>query len=424
MVTVDQIKEGIKKHKSELPRHQKNYNYYIGKHDILNRKLPDSEKPNNKIVTNYPRTVIDTTVGYYASKPISYVSKSQDQNYLSDLNNAFFMNDEEDLNAEIAKNNGIFGKCYEVHWIDKNGNQRFTQYSPLEMYVEKDSKDNIKYAFRYWTEEVKDKKVTKVEAYGDDGIYYFTSDDGKEFSLDPNEQKKNHYFGEIPVVIHKNNDEELGDFESEIPMIDNVNKLLSDSSNSIEAWVNAYLVLAGYKGTDSEDIKKMKQDGVLLLDDVGQAKFLTKEADGDFQQTFFEALDNLIHEHTATPKLTSEKFASNLSGVAIKFKLFSLEAKCSVKERKMSKALRKRIRLITKILNLKGKAYNPSEIRFQFSRNIPQNEAEITDQIVKLSDKVDDETLLSWHPRIQDPKQVIQKRNEEQDSMNLDRDVT
>lgn len=412
----------MNKHKEELPKHQKNYNYYIGKHDILNRKLPDKDKPNNRIVADYPGYIVDTVVGYFASIPIAYLSKSNNKDYLNALSDVFYINDEEDVNAEIVKDCAIFGKCYEVQWINRDGELRFTQYNPLEMYVEKDNKDNIMCAFRPYEEIDKSGNKEKyLEVYDVDGIRYFKDNDGKYIELQ--EQFKPHYFSEIPVIVYKNNDEELGDFEKQIPMVDSINKLLSDNSNEIESWVNAYLKIKGHQGTEKEDIMRMKQDGVLLLDGDGEAEWLVKNINNQFQQNFFDTTDDLIHNHTATPRMTSEEFSSNLSGVAIKFKLHGLEAKCSVKQRKMERALRKRVRLITKILNLKGKNYFPSEIRFQFSRNVPSNDNEITDQIVKLQNMVDQETLLSWHPKIKEPEMVVQKYKEQSPSMNLDRDI-
>jgi len=418
LVTSEQIKEAIKKHKLELPRLQKLYNYYIGKHDILNRKLPDPQKPNNKIVTAYPTLIIDTTVGYFASKPLSYISKSNNQNFLSDLQRVFYLNDEEDINAEIVKNFSIYGKTYELYYIDQAGHTRFNHYSPIEMYVEKDSKQNVLFGIRYWEDRIDNNKITKVEAYDHEGIYYYVSN-GDSFILDPNEQNKEHYFGEVPITIYVNNEEQIGDFEQFIPMIDSIEKMLSDSSNELESWVNAYLVLAGHEGTQPEDLQKMRQDGVLLLENIDQAKFLTKEANVEFQNNFFETIDKLIHMHSNTPKLTSEDFSSNLSGVALGFKIFGLESKSMVKERKMEKALRKRIRLITTILNKQGKEYEPFDIRFNFVRNLPQNEAEVTDQMTKLVNMVDLETLLSWHPRIQEPAQILKKINEQKDSIDL-----
>lgn len=424
MITSEQIKEGIKKHKLELPRLQKLYNYYIGKHDILNRKLPDPQKPNTKIVTAYPKSIVDIAVGFMATKPLTYISKSNNEKFLTDLHDIFYLNNEEDTNAELVKNFSIFGKAFELYYIDTVGNIRFNHYSPLEMYVEKDSKNNITYGIRYW--EVKDgeKKAIKVEAYDHEGIYNFISDNnGEHFVPDPSEEDKEHYFGEVPISIYMNNEEEIGDFEIFIPMIDSLDLMLSDSSNELESWVNAYLVLAGVNGTQYEDIVKMKQDGVLLMDDIANAKFLTKETKTDFQQNHFETIDKLIHEKSSTPKLTSEAFASNLSGQALGFKLFGLETKSSVKERKMEKALRKRIRLICTMLNKQGKEYSAADIRFNFVRNIPADEAGATDMITKLVNMVPLETLLSWHPRISEPATEIKKLNSATDSSNLDADL-
>jgi SPP1 family phage portal protein len=418
VLTSLQIKNAIEKHKKELPRYQKLFNYYVGKHAILERILPDPEKPNNKIVTAYPTLIIDTVVGYFASKPISYLSRSGNETFLSELRKISLLNDEEDTNAEIVKDFSIGGKTFELMFTDKNGDIRYKEFNPLEMYVEKDSQDEILFGLRYWEETQGDLTVTKVEVYDAEGFHYFSSTDKETFIL---ERTIPHFFGEVPITIYKNNDEEIGDFEQFIPAIDSLEKMLSDSANELESWVNAYLILAGYNATTYEDIKKLKQEGVLLLDDVGKAKFLTKEVNTEFQQNFFETIDNLIHMHSATPKLTSEDFASNLSGVALGFKLFGLETKSSIKERKMEKALRKRVRLITKILNLKGANYDWTDIEFQFSRNIPQNDSEITNQIVQLSHLVPLEELLSWHPRIQNPSQVVQKLKEEQDTMNLDK---
>lgn len=418
MITSQQIKEGIKKHKAELPRYQKLFNYYTGNHKILNRTLPDPDKPNNKIVSDYAGIAIDTVLGYFASKPISVLSRSGNEKFLNDLQEIFYRNDEEDLNAEIVKDFSIYGKSYEVMWIDTEGQIRFTEFSPLEMYVEKDRKDNIKFAFRYWDEKTDNDTVTKVELYDATGIYYFVSS-GNEFIPDPNEESKPHYFGETPVVIYKNNDEEIGDFEKFIPMIDGIDVLLSDSLNELESFANAFLLLKGYQGSTKEDIMKLKQEGVILLDDNGEADWLIKNINNQFQQNFFDTVDKLFHQQTSTPKLTSEEFASNLSSVAIRYKLFGLESKCAVKERKMTKALRKRLRLITSILNKKGNSYVVSDLRFQFSRNLPQNESEVTDQIVKLNGTVDHETLLSWHPRIEEPSQVIKKVKVERDAMQL-----
>ena len=423
MITSEQIENAIKKHKLELPRLEKLYRYYNGMHDILDRIIPDPYKPNNKIVTGYPSLIIKTIVGYFASKPLSYLSVSNNEQFLKDLKRLFYLNDEEDVNAEIVKDFSIAGKSYELYWIDpEDGAIRFAEYPATEMYVEKDKRDNIKLAIRYWeTKELDGTKITYVEAYDNQKVYYRISKDGNKFVPDPNEEDREHFFGRTPVNIFRNNKEETGDFEAYIPMIDALDKLLSDSSNELEAFVNAYLVLAGHNATKAEDVLKLRQDGVLLVDDVKQAAFLTKTINADFQAQFFETLDSLIHDQSGTPKLTSEKFSSNLSGEALGFKLFSLESNAATKERKMEKALRNRIKFICTILNKQGKNYDPYDIHFQFVRNLPQDEAKITDEITKMVNIVDKKTLLSWHPKITDVDLVIKRLAEENDTIDLDK---
>ena len=220
------------------------------------------------------------------------------------MHEIFLLNDEEDTNAEIVKDFTIFGKCYELVYIDPTGNIRFKQYSPIEMYVEKDSQDNILFGLRYWKEKQGDTDVMKVEVYDAEGFHYFTSfDNGEKFVLD---RSVPHYFGEVPVTIYKFNDEEIGDFEKQIPLIDAIDKILSDSANELESFANAYLLIKGYQGTQPEDVQAMRQNGVLLLDQQGDAEWLIKNINNQFQQNFFETIDDLIHIQTATPKLTTE----------------------------------------------------------------------------------------------------------------------
>lgn len=418
MLTSQQIAEGIKEHKFELPRLQKLFRYYVGEHDILNRKLPDPTKPNNRIVTGYPSLIVDTVTGYMGYHQISYTSTDDNQEYMTKINDTYELNDEADINAEIIKEMAIYGRTYEVYWVDPDGNIRFKNYDPIKMYVKRDGRGNVKYGFRYWEEKINNRKVTKVEAFTKNGVYYYTSEgQGRgRFVEDPEEASVEHFFGEVPITVYKNNEEEKGDFEKFIPAVSGQDKNLSDSQNELEAFANAYLKLKGYEGTTWDDVEKMRQNGTLLLGKDGEdADFLTKNLNPEYQQKLFENIDYIIHSQSGTPKLASESFSSNLSGVAIGFKLFPLETKCAMKERKITKALRNRLKLITRIYNLKdGIEYNPLTIRLKWTRNLPTNNTEVTDQIVKLWDKADRETLLSMHSGIIDAAQSMKKNREQQ----------
>ncbi|MCY7933159.1 phage portal protein [Bacillus spizizenii] len=429
MIEPKRIKRAVEKYYQELPRYKKLQDYYLGKSDILKRIIPDPDKPNNKIVTGYASQIVDIVVGYFAAIPLTYISKTNNEKFLTVLKKIFYNNDEEDLNAEIVKNFTIFGKTYELFTGNTGNDLTITHYNPLEMYVERDSKKRPLFAIRPWKEEDSDgNTVTHVEVYDDKEIFYYKSENNTDFMLNELEKVEKHFFGDVPVSVYSNNDEEQGDFEKWVPLIDNIEQMLSDNANEIEAWVNAYLVLAAHQGTESDDIVKLKHEQVLLPENVDDVKWLTKDTNVEFQKNFFEVVDNLLHDQSGTPKLTSEKFASNLSGQALGFKLFSLESKSKIKERKMQKALRKRIKFICNILNLPRKvmkiplpniqSYDPSDIDFNFVRNVPQNKSEVTDQMVKFASFLDLKTLLSMSPDIADPDAVINRVKEYGTAMN------
>ena len=84
-----------------------------------------------------------------------------------------------------------------------------------------------------------------------------------------------HYFSMVPVAIFKNNEEETGDFENVISLIDAYDKMESDSLNDFEYFVDAYLALYGLTA-EEEDVARMKENRVLLMDEGTKAEWLIK----------------------------------------------------------------------------------------------------------------------------------------------------
>jgi len=66
--------------------------------------------------------------------------------------------------------------------------------------------------------------------------------------------EEEHYFGAVPIAVFKNNEEEVGDFEKVISLIDAYDKMESDSLNDFEYFTDAYLALYGFTA-DPEDIQ-------------------------------------------------------------------------------------------------------------------------------------------------------------------------
>ncbi len=415
-VTEQIIKDLIAEHKAKIPRYNKLLKYYKAQHDISER-LPQDGKPNNKIINDYPGYIIDTIQGYFIGIPVQYSGK--DEKLLADLNSIFDSNNEEDHNAEMAKYMGVYGEAYELLYVNEDSQIRFVRLKNEEtiLVFDTDFQRSIQLALRYYTLTGRNtkKEILKVELYYPDKVEYYTGDDSG-FNLDDTVP---HYFGKVPVVYYNNNDECMGDFEKVLSLIDDYDKRVSDNSNELEEFRNAYLKIKNMSGTDTEDLREMRKMGAIKVEADGDASFIEKKVDDAYTEHHIQRLNNNIHKFSKVPDLSDENFAGNLSGVAIKYKLWPIEQIAACKERKFKTGLKRRIKLISNILSLQSKNYDWKSIDIKFKRNIPSNVLELSQIAANINGLVSQETLLSIFPFVENAAEEIEKLQAEQQDNTL-----
>ena len=388
-------------------------NYYNAKNEILSRTMRDTTKPNNKIANSYASYITDTLVGYFVGKPISY--SGNDTNVLNELQMIFEYNDEADENAELAKNASIYGIAYELLYMNENV-VRFKSLDPKECIpIFDDTLDNNLLAFiRYYDnyDVVQDKTITIIEVITDkETVRYSTTSTLGNLTFI---ESYPHYFGMVPIAIYKNNEEESGDFEQVISLIDAYDKLESDSLNDFEYFVDAYLALYGFTA-EPEDIAQMKENRVLLMDEGTSAEWLIKDTSDNNIENIKNRIDADIHKFAKCPNLADKEFASNASGVAIKFKLLGTENKVAIKERKFKRGLQQRLELLANIKGVLANGFDWRSIDIIFTRNIPANDTDIANMVNTLSGIVSEETLLAQIPFVEDVAGEIERLDKEKE---------
>ena len=388
-------------------------NYYNAKNEILSRTMRDTTKPNNKIANSYASYITDTLVGYFVGKPISY--SGNDTNVLNELQMIFEYNDEADENAELAKNASIYGVAYELLYMNENV-VRFKSLDPKECIpIFDDTLDNNLLAFiRYYDnyDVVQDKTITIIEVITDkETVRYSTTSTLGNLTFI---ESYPHYFGMVPIAIYKNNEEESGDFEQVISLIDAYDKLESDSLNDFEYFVDAYLALYGFTA-EPEDIAQMKENRVLLMDEGTSAEWLIKDTSDNNIENIKNRIDADIHKFAKCPNLADKEFASNASGVAIKFKLLGTENKVAIKERKFKRGLQQRLELLANIKGVLANGFDWRSIDIIFTRNIPANDTDIANMVNTLSGIVSEETLLAQIPFVEDVAGEIERLDKEKE---------
>jgi SPP1 family phage portal protein len=407
------IQRLVENHRSqEFPRLKKLENYYNANNEINRRLMKDPSKPNNKIANAYASYITDTLTGYFIGEPISYTSA--DETLLQDLTMIFEYNDEADENAELAKNASIYGVAYEMLYLSEEDKMiRFKALDPKTVIpiFDKTVEENLIAVIRYYDDYdvVEDKTYTIIEVI--DNAYVRRYKLGTSLTLLDEYQ---HYFSLVPVAIFKNNEEQSGDFENVISLIDAYDKMESDSLNDFEYFVDAYLALYGFTA-DGDDVAQMKENRVLLMDEGTSAEWLIKQTSDVYVENMKNRLDNDIHKFAKCPNMSDENFASNASGVAIKFKLLGTENLVAIKERKFKRGIQQRLELMSAINSILREGFDWRAIDIIFTRNIPSNDVDIANMVNSLKDLVSEETLLAQIPFVEDVQDELERLKKERE---------
>jgi len=404
------IRYFLEKHISRRLELQKKQDYYETKHEILDKQAPEDEtKPDNRLVNNYAKYIVDVATGYFMGIAPTYNAGENNKALDEDLKDIFKLNDEPDTNSELAKQCSIKGLAYELVYQGEDAKTHFKDLDATETFLIRDNSvdENVLLGVRFYDEldPVLERTYIKVIVYSDREIEYYDYSERSLFEIDIEE----HFFEEVPIIEYINNEEMMGDFDNVKTLIDSYNDSQSNTANDFDYFSDAYLYLVGMQGTESKDIAELKKNRVLLLNENGSAGFLTKEINDQASENYKTRLKTDIHTLSFVPDLSDEKFAGTASGVALKYKLWGLEQLTSTKQLKFQKGLRKRLRLINNIWRKKGKNYNIDDVDIAFYRNLPSNILEIVDSINKLGNTISRETKLEQIPFVDDVKLELKR---------------
>ncbi|MCG7406771.1 phage portal protein [Paenibacillus sp. ACRRX] len=417
-IPVEMLVSCINEHQQGLERLNKLDKYYKGNHDILNRKDSMTGLPNNKLVANHAKYITDIATGYVLGNPVKY-----DGSQIEPITNAFKLNDIVSHDSELGKDLSMFGVGRELYYMSSDDVPvpKVTVIDPRQLFLVVD--DTVEYksmfALHYYERKDINNKVIgyKVNVYTSELIVIYHSTNLKDFEM---VDIKDHFFGSVPVVEFWNNEEQQGDYEQQISLLDAYNALQSDRVNDKEQLVDALLKIKGVSlGDDtaeaSKTIKLLKELKVLELPEDGEADWLTKQLTESEVEVLRQAIKSDIHEFSMVPDLTDENFASNVSGVAMKYKLFGLEQLAVTKQRYFVQGLRERLAMFARILSVKGKAVDTSDVTITMTRNLPANDLETAQIIATLAGSVSNETLIKLLSFVQNAKEEIERLNAQKD---------
>lgn len=412
----------INKHKAHYGKYGTNFDYYIGKHKILNRTQKDASKPNNKVVITLPHLTTELRVGYFSGEPVTVYNEDETYNEL--INKVLEYNDFQQLNSELDRLSAIYGHACMIIYLDEDSQIRLVAEDPQNCFVVYDNSlahDEVA-AIRYfeWIDDTTNEYMYDITVYEKDKISYYY---GPETALRLIKTEPN-YFKDIPVVEFMENKYRKGCYEDQISIVDAIELTMSNSQNEIDYFANEYLLLKNLSGTTKEDLTDMKNNRVFKVDGDGDAYFLNKNTNDAYVENTLNRLFDNYHKCTQTPDVTDQNFAGTASGVSLKYKLFGLEKSLSAKESLWRKSLMRALEIITNVINLKSNAvYDYKTTKLTFVRALPTNLAESADIVTKLSGTVSQRTLLSQLEFIENVDEEMEEIQKEKEDYQNDLDM-
>lgn len=386
----------------ESPRLEKYFNYYEGNQAILRKMVNDPTKPCNRIVTNYCYTIVGNYQGYLTGQDITYTSP----NDISAIVDILSYNDVRTEDSELLKQALIYGRSFEINYVDEDGKQRFKVLDTRQCIPVYDNtlNQNLLCVIRFYPIDQFDVSTGyNVDIYYTDRIEHYTMNTG--FTTLRFIGEEQHFYHQVPVTVFSLNPEEKSIFDKIMGLQDAYNTLLSSEVDDFEAFCDAYLVLKNVTAS-ADDVAEMKEKRVIVLPYAAQgvdpdASFLNKNISDTQIENILTNIDEQIHKISNSPDFTDEAFGTS-SGVAMKYKLLGFENTAGAIAANMTKALQKRLELICEILNLTSGEQMWRDVEITFTRNLPVDLAETANLVNTLKGTVSDRTLLSLLPFVSD----------------------
>ena len=412
----DRLGRFLSKHAAEATfRYKPLMDAYMTEYPIFREPQKPKYKPDNRIAVNFAKYIVDTMNGFFIGIPIKLQCDNDEvAKYVEFLDQ---YNDQDDNNAELSKICSIYGKGYEMYYVDQDGRIGITYLDPQEAFMIYD--DSVLERPRYFVRTYLDSNnVLHGSVSDDEKVRYFVQK-GKIQFLD--DYEKPHGFAGVPATEYRENKEEQGIYEPVLTMINAYNKAISEKANDVDYFADAYLkVLGAY--LDEDEIKHIRDDRVINFDSDAEkiiVEFLQKPDGDTAQEHLIDRLERLIFQISMVANISDENFGS-ASGISLKYKLQAMSNLAKTKERKFNSGMNRRYMLIFSNPASGMKKDDWVKVKPIFTRNFPANVLEETQIAGNLDGITSKRTQLGTLSIVDNVDKELKRIEEEEESEKKD----
>lgn len=424
-------------------------NYYKGKHDVLfkqrtaigeNGKLTILDNlPNNKIVDNQYKKMVDQKVQYLVGQP--FIIQSENQQFVDAVKPYLQTKKFFKFIKAIAKDFVNCGIAWVYSHYNNNGEfvyKRFKPYEVIPMWADAEH-TVLDCAIRTYEvvvyEGIEEKVVTKVEIFNPDGIYYFELKDEILIPEDPffepyftvfheDGSELGYEWDKIPLTPVRYNEEETPLITRCKSMQDGLNRIESQWQDQMEEDPrNTIMVLVNYDGQNLGEFRhNLAQYGAVKVRSMdgnhGDVKTLQIEVNAENYKAIVEQFKKAIIENCMGYDAKDDRIGSNANEMNLKSMYSDIELDANGMETELQAAFEELIWFLNcHLANTHVGDFENEDYEIIFNRDIMISEADVINNIKNSVGILSDETLIAQHPWVDDPDEEVkrvQKQKEEQ----------
>ena len=404
--------------------------YFEGYHEILNRQrmvigeggqlVPVDNLPNNKLVDNQVRKLVEQKTNYALGKPLTIATS--DETYLEELNAIFDKKMFRQLRilGEESINSGI---AWLYPYYNADGEFKikvFPGYEVMPIWTDRTHVD-LDRAIRVYSDTLVNKNgtlrdITVLEEYTVDGVDRYIKE-GQQVRPHPDfphssyitigEEEVN--WGRLPLIPFKYNSKEIPIIRNVKSLQDALNQVLSDFQNNMEEDPRTtILVLKNYDGTNIPEFRRnLATYGVVKVQTVdgvqGGVETLKIEVDATNYQAILMQLKRAIVENGRGFDAKEERMDGDPNQMNIESMYTDIDLDVNQMESEFQAGFEELKWFIDQYLANAGKGdFSETNLEFVFNRDIFINEDAKIDNCVKSVGVLSNKTIIAHHPWVSD----------------------
>lgn len=435
----------VDRSKEDRTNAQGMYERYIGNVPIKERKyLVDGKevtnKINRKLAHDFFGEIVDDKVGFMYGHGIAYsYDDKANEAAIERLSEFVKYSDIEDHDTETGRLAAICGTAYRLIWHE-SGRPYIADVDPWDVVYLTDGKD-IAALVLY---EVA--AGSRCDCYIGDGCYTFSigkADDtaivydktgNPEIPVENQpkisvtalyiEEKKTGLIA-VPVIEYLNNKQRQGDCAKALELIDQYDRLTSDTFSEMEQFRLAYFAVFGAELPEDEGecnkvLERMRQTGVLVFPSTpgnpsgGSGQFIVKNVDANAVKILLDMLEDKIYRFCRAINYGRDAMSgAQATGVVLKQRLQQIRHKCLTSWAKAQTANREQWRILAALWTLNQTPFDYLKVKAAMTLDIPTDIRDEASMLTMLDGKVSRRTALEQCSFITDVDAEIRRMEEE-----------